>query len=324
MLRVIESQNAAAAIHYFREGLTRDDYYLEGQEVPAEWIGKGAERLDLRGKVDEEDFVALVKNRDPNTGKRLTPRDKADRRPGYDATLSAWKSASVMDALYGCSDIREAFWQAGDEMMVEAAEPEMRTRVRVKGQDSDRVTGNMIGAAFRHMRSRPVKGRSDMHLHTHYYLMNATYDEVEGKWKAAQLGDLKAKAPDLQLDFDARFAKKVRSLGYVSLMGKTGVQMAGVPQSVIDKFSQRRNQIEKKAAEQGVSDAIGKHKIGAAIRESKKSDLPADKLMADLQRRLTHSEQEALERVRRKQIGEGKERSARERVGFARNHRFPP
>ena len=259
MLRVRESENAAAAIHYLGE-LKRDDYYIKGQEIPATWLGKDAARLNLEGEVKEKDFIALANNRDPNTGKRLTQRDKSNRRPGYDATLSAWKSASVMDALYGCTDIREAFWQAGDDMMTQTAEAEMRTRVRVAGKDEDRVTGSMIGAAFRHLRARPVDGRSDMHLHTHYYIVNATFDAVEGKWKAAQLGDFKAKAPDLELDFDARFAKKLRALGYVPVMGKTGVQIAGVPQSVIDKFSQRRNQIDKKAAEQGVSMRSGNTK----------------------------------------------------------------
>ena len=206
MLRVRESENAAAAIHYLGE-LKRDDYYIKGQEIPATWLGKDAARLNLEGEVKEKDFIALANNRDPNTGKRLTQRDKSNRRPGYDATLSAWKSASVMDALYGCTEIREAFWQAGDDMMTQTAEPEMRTRVRVAGKDEDRVTGSMIGAAFRHLRARPVDGRSDMHLHTHYYIVNATFDAVEGKWKAAQLGDFKAKAPDLELDFDARFAR---------------------------------------------------------------------------------------------------------------------
>lgn len=322
MLRVTVSQSADAAIHYFREGLQRDDYYLKEQEVPAEWLGKGSERLGLAGKVEEDDFIALVKNRDPDTGKRLTPRDKADRRPGYDATLSAWKSASVMDALYGCSDIRQAFWEAGDEMMTQRAEAEMRTRVRKEGQDHDRVTGNMVCSAFRHMKSRPVNGRSDMQLHTHYYVQNATFDETEGRWKAAQLGDFKAKAPDLELDFDARFAKKLRGLGYVSVMGKRGLEIAGVPQSVIDKFSSRRNQIEEEAARQGVTDAIGKHKIGAAIRESKKNDLPADELMKDWQGRLTPGEAAALEKVRDKEIAPSREISARESVDFAVNHLF--
>lgn len=322
MLRVTQSENAKAAVHYFREGLSRDDYYLKDQEVPAEWLGKGSARLGLKGQVEDKDFVALVSNRDPNSGKRLTPRDKKDRRPGYDATLSAWKSASVMDALHEGGGIREAFWHAGDEMMREKAEPEMYTRVRVKAQDRDRVTGNMICSAFRHMRGRPVNGKSDPHLHTHYYIQNLTWDAQEDRFKAAQLGELKAKAPDLALDFDARFAKRLRALGYVPVMGRTGLQLAGVPQSVIDKFSQRRNQILKESDAQGVTDPEGKHRIGAAIREGKRNDLPYDRLLEDWRKRLTPEEKAALEKVRDRQIPQTREISALEAVDFAINHLF--
>ena len=322
MLRVTPSQSANAAIKYFDEGLKRDDYYLKGEEVKANWLGTGAERLGLSGNVERDDFVALVRNRDPETGKRLTPRDKKDRRPGYDATLTAWKAVSVMDALYGSSDMREAFWRVGDEMMTEKAEPEMYTRVRVKGQDHDRVTGNMVAAAFRHMRSRPVDGKSDPHLHTHYYLMNATYDGVEERWKAAQLGELKSKAPDLQLEFDAMYAREMLAQGYVPVMGRKGVQLAGVPQSVIDKFSRNSKRIEKEAAALGVADSKGKHKIHERVREGKDSDLPRDELMADWMARLTPEEKAALQKVKDKQIPRTREISAREATDYAVDHLF--
>ena len=327
MLRVTPSQSANAAIKYFDEGLKRDDYYLKGEEVKANWLGKGAERLGLSptsgsGKVERDDFAALARNRDPETGKRLTPRDKKDRRPGYDATLTAWKTVSVMDALYGCSDMREAFWRAGDRMMTQKAEAEMHTRVRKNGQDRDRVTGNMVAAAFRHMRSRPVDGKSDPHLHTHYYLMNATFDETENRWKAAQLGELKSKAPDMELEFDAMYAKEMRAMGYVPVMGRKGVQLAGVPQSVIDKFSRNSKRIEKEAAALGVADSKGKHKIHDRLREGKDGDLPRDELTADWQGRLTPEEKAALEKVRDKQIAPSREISARESVDFAVNHLF--
>lgn len=322
MLRVTPSQSANAAIKYFDEGLKRDDYYLKGEEVKANWLGAGSERLGLSGTVERDDFAALARNRDPETGKRLTPRDKKDRRPGYDATLTAWKAVSAMDALYGCSDMREAFWRVGDRMMTQKAEAEMCTRVRKNGKDHDRVTGNMVAAAFRHMRSRPVDGKSDPHLHTHYYLMNVTYDGVEERWKAAQLGELKSKAPDMELEFDAMYAKELVSMGYVPEMGKKGVQLKGVPQSVIDKFSRNSKRIEKEAAALGVADSKGKHKIHDRMREGKNLDLPKDELEADWQGRLTPQERAALEKVRDKKIAPTREISAREATGYAVNHLF--
>ncbi len=322
MFKVVPSKSANAAIKYFREGLARDDYYFQEKEVQSEWLGKVAERMGLEGKVEEKDFAALVRNRDPETGKKLTPRDKKNRRAGYDGTLTAWKSVSVMDALYGSSDMRDAFWSAGDEMITEKAEPEMYTRVRKGGRDEDRVTGEMVASAFRHSRSRPVNGKSDPHLHTHYYIQNVTYDKVEKRYKAAQLGYLKSKAPDLQLDADARLGKKLRELGYVPVMGKRGLQLAGVPQSVIDKFSQSNKRIEKELAERGVTDEKAKRKLADKLRESKKNDLPDDLLMADWQNRLTDQEKAALEKVKNKQIPQTREISARESVDFAVNHLF--
>ncbi|HTV55346.1 MAG TPA: MobF family relaxase, partial [Terriglobia bacterium] len=322
MLRVTPSRSANAAIKYFDEGLRRDDYYLKGEEVKANWLGSGAGRLELSGKVERDDFAALARNRDPNTGKRLTPRDKKDRRPGYDATLTAWKTVSVMDALYGCSDMREAFWRVGDRMMTQNAEPWMHTRVRKGGKDYDRVTGNMVAAAFRHMRSRPVDGKSDPHLHTHYYLMNATYDETEGRWKAAQLGELKSKAPDFELEMDAMYAKEMLEMGYVPVMGRKGVQLAGVPQSVIDKFSRNSKRIEAEAAAVGIADSKGKHKLHDRLRESKDGDLPRAELMADWQGRLTPEEKAALQKVKDGQIPRTREISAREAVDFAVDHLF--
>src|ERR1700693_522393 len=130
MIRVHESESGAAAVKYLDEGLRRDDYYTHEQEVKGQYLGKGAKRLGLEGDVEREDFIALVNNRDPNTGKKLTLRNKRDRRPGYDLSVSAWKSASVIDGLYGSQDIRRTFVAAADEMMTEKAEPQMYARVR--------------------------------------------------------------------------------------------------------------------------------------------------------------------------------------------------
>ena len=105
-------------------------------------------------------------------------------------------------------------------MMTQKAEPEMRTRVRVKGRTT---TGHwqydLRGLpAFR---SRPVDGKSDTHLHTPTITLSMPPTiRSRKRWKAAQLGDLKAKAPDLELDFDARFAKKLLASGICSGDGK--------------------------------------------------------------------------------------------------------
>jgi len=179
MLRITPSTSAQGAKEYFTQSLTRSDYYIDGQEVAGVWGGKGATVLGLSGQVDAAGYFALCDNRDPNTGEQLTPRNKKNRRVGFDFTFSAPKSVSVLYELTGDGRIFDAFRQSTKETM-EEVEREMKTRVRVNGSDHDRVTGNMVWAEFVHFTARPVDGIPDPHLHAHCYAFNLTEDEVEG------------------------------------------------------------------------------------------------------------------------------------------------
>jgi len=70
--------SADGAERYFDQALKRSDYYAK--EVGL-WGGKGAERLQLKGEVEREDFVALVRNRVPGSKAqdRLTARNNTTR-----------------------------------------------------------------------------------------------------------------------------------------------------------------------------------------------------------------------------------------------------
>ena len=66
--------NLKNAEQYFEEHLCVCDYYNEGQRVSGEWVGIGAERLGLSGKVRADDFLRLCENQNPSTGETLTQR----------------------------------------------------------------------------------------------------------------------------------------------------------------------------------------------------------------------------------------------------------
>src|SRR5258705_149271 len=96
MLRIVQSTSAQAAKKYLRESLSRPDYYGEDGHCPGRWFGEGAKRLGLEGDVTQQAFFALADNQHPEAGGRLTVRDVANRRPGYDFVFSPPKSVIAL------------------------------------------------------------------------------------------------------------------------------------------------------------------------------------------------------------------------------------
>ena len=62
--------------------------YLDAHETQSYWIGKGAERLGLQGRVQKKDFRRLAHNVHPHSLERLTPATKNNRRIVQDFTVS--------------------------------------------------------------------------------------------------------------------------------------------------------------------------------------------------------------------------------------------
>src|SRR6202161_1910762 len=96
MLRVVASVSAGQAKQYYTQGLSREDYYSEGQEVIGQWQGLGAERLGLSGRGDQCFFDGLAGNLKSGSDEYLTPRTKENRRVGYDFNFHCPKSVSVV------------------------------------------------------------------------------------------------------------------------------------------------------------------------------------------------------------------------------------
>ena len=246
--------NLRNAKAYFREHLSAGDYYAQGHTVSGEWFGLAAEKLGLHGIVTEAEFLRLCEGRHPKTGRRLTQRlnterrqngaSVANRRVFYDFTISPPKSVSVVALM---SDFRIV---AVHEQAVRAAMLELErlaeTRVRIRGSAGSRATGNVIGAAFRHDTSREL----DPHLHTHCVLFNATFDSVEGRWKALQAVELfRAQKMAEQCYFHV-LCRGLRKLGYAIEPTARNFEIKGVPDSVLSRFSKRRAQIDAEAKRQ--------------------------------------------------------------------------
>lgn len=292
MLRIVESTSAGQAKSYFSTA----DYYSEGQELIGQWRGEGAERLGLSGAIDAKDWDALCDNLNPVTGDKLTPRTKEQRRVGYDFNFHVPKSVSVLYGLTNDDRLLDAFRDSVRETMGNM-EAEMQTRVRKRGQNEDRTTGNMTWGEFVHFTARPIDGIPDPHLHAHCYVFNSTFDDKEQEWKAGQFGALKRDAPYFEAMFHARLGRKLAELGLDVERTRTGWEIAGIAPSVTEKFSRRTQEIEEEARKRGITDAAEKSELGAKTRERKQKDLPLDELRREWMSRLTNEERDALAKV---------------------------
>jgi conjugative relaxase-like TrwC/TraI family protein len=301
----------------------RRDYYSEGQESPGTYGGKLADVLGLAGKpVDQETFFRLCDNLHPLTGQKLKPRDNDFSRICYDFTVSGPKSFSIVEAFASDEErqrLRQAFNESVKELVSGHMEPDMQCRERRNGASHDIATGNVLTAAFPHATARPEEDGAtpDPHWHQHLLFWNAT-QRADGKILAAQFVNLVRDKPYYRAVFYSLLAKKLEGLGYaIDRRGDVDWEIAGVTQSMIDKFSKRTAKIEAVAEERGITDAGRKAELGAEIRSGKQKDRTLPELREEWDAQLTDAERAALAAVYRKEIAAGKDVTAAEAVAYA-------
>ena len=292
MLRTHWVTNPSAAKAYFKQ----TSYYASYQ---AEWLGKGAEILGLSGTAHSKDFDKLCDNLDPRTGELLRPRAHTDGRVGMDLTFNSTKSVGIARELAGPNNagdgrIEEAHREAVAYVMG-ILESEVRTRVRVGGKNEDRVTGNTVAYRVTHRDTRinAEDRKPDMELHDHVFVLNCTYDAVESKWKAAQMGQIKHDAPYYEAIYHNRLASNLRDLGYgITRKGKS-FEISGISDALVRKFSRRRQYIKAVAEKLGITSAAGMDKLGATTRLGKAKET-IEELREYFAGRLTGDERQAL------------------------------
>ncbi len=260
MLAPKAQYNPVDAKKYFKEHLAVGDYYAEGQTVPGQWIGKGAADLGLSGVTTTDEFVRLCDNLHPQTGERLTLQQKttriekgldgeerqaANRRVFYDFTFSPPKSVSIAALVGNDARIVEAHEQAVTlamhQLQIFAA-----TRVRKNNECTDRPTGNLVAAMFRHDTSRAL----DPHLHTHCIVFNATFDAVENQWKALQNHEMFAAQKFVENVYYHELTRELVKCGYqIENRPRGDFEIKGVTPELIDKFSKRHREIDRKTKE---------------------------------------------------------------------------
>ncbi|MGH7976509.1 MAG: MobF family relaxase [Limisphaerales bacterium] len=252
------------------DNLTHNDYYSASEIKPGVWIGEGLERLGLKEgeNVGREQFVSLCDNTNPNTGKLLTQRRNEDgkRRVFFDFTCSAPKSVSIMAVTMNDTRIIEAH-EAAAKIALKELERFAGARIRRDGADSDRTTGNLVGAAFTHNSSRAL----DPQLHTHFVLFNCTFDSKEKRWKALQTSAMFDAIKYGTEIYRNELANRLHGMGYEIEKSSNGFQIKGVSKAIQTRFSKRSQERDAMIArmEKELGRKVTNNEISVAIHKTR-------------------------------------------------------
>jgi len=170
-------RNAATSARYY---LSQDNYYTTGQ-LNSQWVGIGAERLNLVGEVGVEALKSVLGGVLPN-GCVIGLKSKSGEiihRGGYDLTFSAPKSLSYLALVSGHTQFTDIHVNAVKKVLGWIEREAACARKSIKGEMSYEKTGNLCFATVLHDMSR----EQDAQLHIHALLMNATQRD-DGEWRA--------------------------------------------------------------------------------------------------------------------------------------------
>ncbi|MGH9030645.1 MAG: MobF family relaxase, partial [Acidimicrobiia bacterium] len=253
-----------------------EDYYLAPGEAPGRWIGPAAAGIGLRGVVRRKDLEALLAGNDPATSARVATWLT---RPGYDLTLSAPKSISLLwvlaDDRVGAT-VRQAHDEAVDSAI---AYLNIEACVVRRGQGGRlRFPGTgLIAAAFRHRTSR----EGDPQLHTHVVVANMTRGP-DGEWSSLFGTMLYRHARAAGCIYQAVLRRHlVERLGVrFGPVTKGYAEVDGIDREARRAFSRRRIAIEQSMAEHGVRSRRGAQVATLDTRPDKPTPMTEEALRA--------------------------------------------
>lgn len=260
MLSIQPLKSAEGASDYY---LNVANYY-ENDSNSIRWLGEGAKALGLYGKsVDSAQMISLLKGQMPD-GTRLGRMDKdgIHHRPGFDMTVTAPKSFSILLESGADPRLADALDKATEWFVKEMENEFAQARQIVNGKIEYIDTKNFVVAAFRQPNSRA----NDPNSHVHLVVQNMTQCP-DGKFRslASDMDSQKGVVEQIMKDhiygglkFRNKLANLTKELGYPIASDGDGLwEIRGVPDDVLTHFSKRREEIEASMDENGWSSAKG-------------------------------------------------------------------
>ena len=235
---------AANIARYYTIG----DYYTKGGNEPSEWGGRLAKSLGLSGEVDPKQFEELLSGKvgDQQLGRRR--KEGIQHHPGWDFTISAPKSISILALVTGDERILAAHERAVG-VALSYAEEHAELRRRVEGEVVHETTGRLLFARFTEYSSREL----DPQLHTHVVVLNMTNHLNGDRMSSLETRSMYAEQLVMGQVYRNEIARDVREIGHELVFDpRTGLfEVEGMPGKLIRDYSQRAEQINAHAAEHG-------------------------------------------------------------------------
>ncbi|MBF7013896.1 MobF family relaxase [Novosphingobium resinovorum] len=268
MHSIASVRSSSGAANYFtKDDFVSGEYYTDDAATEvSQWGGEGLRDSSLGGTVTKEAFEKVLNGETP-TGEQVDSRD--GRRPGIDLTFSAPKSVSIMAYIAGDKRILGpdgAHTMAVQKTMAWVEKNLAEGRKTVDGKTAPVATGNLVYALFQHDTSRAL----DPQAHIHTIVANMTR-MPDGKWQALHADKIWANNTVIGSIYHSFLRNEMDKLGYkTELQGKHGTfEITGVPKTVLEAFSQRREEIMLKAEQLGIVSPKGRDGVTVTTRDPK-------------------------------------------------------
>lgn len=242
-VRVTTLKGLGAGLYYVEK---LPNYYLDANEPRGQWLGRGAEALDLSGAIGDHAFLSLMDGMDPARLDRHLGRQYGETSVrGYDVTCSAPKSVSVLFAL-GDEFIRNSVLESHDRAVSALAswiENHAHTRYRIGGEVAVVDAKGIVAAMFRQHTSRAL----DPQIHTHLVIPNRVMSP-DGRWLALDARLIKRDQRTLSALYHAALRAELhQALGVRWRTPENGIaEMADIPDVVLSEYSYRTDDIRRR------------------------------------------------------------------------------
>lgn len=245
---MVASISACNDPHYYLQ-VDHALYYLTGEAGAGVWHGEGARLLGFTGTVVSDQLIAAFcgLGSDSYTRHVQLPEGR-NHQPAWDMTLSPPKSVSVLWSVLGAADrhkIEALLMQAAKTAVNYLDSAALLTRRGKGGKQIEHAKG--VYALCPHGTSRS----QDPQLHVHALIMNMCVRE-DGTTGTIRSKDLYLHKMAAGALFRLELARLLsQELGLTVEQDKWSFKIAGVPDSLCDEQSKRRQIIEQIAKEEG-------------------------------------------------------------------------